>query len=181
MDFKLPTECDTPVEVFSMWKHFRKEVIECLKKTPAPEFTKSPEEGRWSISEVGEHLYLTQWNIARAIPVILSGRGNALFTGYTTEPNYRMIKVTLMKPTGVKHPPAVAPLSKYSFEELLPLLNKSEAKLEETILKNTKEKLMKYKMEHPYFGDLHLFDFIWVMGMHENSHLAALKKRTKAF
>lgn len=181
MDFKLPTDCNTPTEVFSMWKHFRQEVIACLKKTPASEFTKSPEEGRWSISEVGEHLYLTQWNIARAVPVILSGRGNALFTGYETVPDYRKIQVTLLKPSGVKHPPAVAPLSKYSIEELLPLLNKAEAKLEETIQKNTKETLMKYKMAHPYFGDLHIFDFIWVMGMHENSHLSALQTRTKEF
>ncbi|MBK8399416.1 MAG: DinB family protein [Leptospiraceae bacterium] len=181
MEIKYPTECVDSKEVFSMWKQFRKEVIECLKKTPVSEFTKSPEEGRWSISEVGEHLYLTQWNIARSVPIILSGRGNALFNGYSQEPDYRMIKVTLMKPSGVKHPPSVAPLSKYSFEELLPLLMKAETKLEETLLKNTKENLMKYKMEHPYFGDLHIFDFIWVMGMHENSHLAALKKRTTEF
>lgn len=181
MDIKYPTECSDSKEVFSMWKNFRKEVIECLKKTPADQFTISPEEGRWSISEVGEHLYITQWNIARAVPIILSGRGNALFGGYTKEPDYRMIKITLMKPSGVKHPPAVAPLSKYSFEELLPLLNKAESKLEDTLLKHTKEELMKYKMEHPYFGDLHIFDFIWVMGMHENSHLSALKSRTKDF
>lgn len=150
-------------------------------KTPADEFTKSPEEGRWSISEVGEHLYITEWNIARSVPIIMSGRGNALFAGYTKEPDYRMIKVTLMKPSGVKNPPSVSPLHKYSFEELLPLLNKAESKLEESINKYSKEELMKYKMEHPYFGDLHIFDFIWVMGMHENSHLAALKKRTQDY
>jgi hypothetical protein len=181
MDIKYPTECSDSKEVFSIWKNFRKEVIACLQKTPADEFTKSPEEGRWSISEVGEHLYITEWNIARSVPIIMSGRGNALFGGYTKEPDYRMIKATLMKPSGVKNPTSVSPLHKYSFEELLPLLNKAESKLEESINKYSKEELMKYKMEHPFFGDLHLFDFIWVMGMHENSHLAALKKRTQDY
>ncbi len=181
MDIKYPKECSDSKEVFSMWKNFRQEVIACLKKTPASEITKSPEEGRWSISEVGEHLYITQWNIARSVSILMTGRGNALFNGYATEPNYRLIKVTLMKPSGVKNPPAVAPLNKYSFEELLPLLNKAESKLEETLLKYSKEELMKYKIEHPFFGDLHIFDFIWVMGMHENSHLSALKKRTKDY
>lgn len=181
MEIKLPTECKDPVEVFSIWKEFRQGVIECLKKTTPQEFTKSPEEGRWSISEVGEHLYITQWNIARSVPILLSGRGKSQFEGYKIEPNYRNIRDRLMKPSGAKNPPSVTPLHKYSLQELLFLLNKAESKLEESIQRHTKDEMMKYKIAHPFFGDLHVFDFVWVMGMHENSHLFALKERTKNF
>lgn len=175
---KIAPEYESSKEVMDLWKGFRKEVIDCLRDVPTDELIKSPE-GIWSLSEVAEHLYITQWNIARSVPTVMSGRGNSVFNGYTKEPDYRMIRLSLSKPSGVKNPDSVAPLNKYSFAELLPLLNKAESKLEDSTNKYSKADLMKYKMEHPYFGDLHLFDFLWVMSWHEHSHLYAIKKRTK--
>lgn len=70
MKTKIPTEIENIDEIVELWKSNRLTTLEYLQKVSEEELLKRPE-GGWSLSEVGEHLYLTQLNIARMIPVAL--------------------------------------------------------------------------------------------------------------
>lgn len=181
MEILLPDEYKSLDEVFELWKFFRKQTITCLQKTPKDVFTVNPSEGRWSISEVGEHLYITQNSLSRTFPIVMAKKFGEDFLGYKEEIHFKIIRRSMMKPTKVKNPASVAPLNKYSFEELLPLLNSAEEKMSAYVKKYKKEDLEKRAMEHPVFGMLNLFHYFWIMTMHERSHLTALEDRTKDF
>lgn len=180
MEIKTAPEYKTIDEILTLWKYFREDVKICLNKTPDSVFTTVPEPGRWSISEVGEHLYLTQWNIARTAPIIL-GKKFGSDTDEQANLDYEKMLKYFFKPTGVKNPESVAPLSKYGKQELFDLLDKAEKKLDTVLKGKEKADLQKRGLEHPYFGLLNLFNFIWVMALHENSHLVALKERTAQY
>jgi hypothetical protein len=181
MEILLPTEYNEPKEVFELWKYFRKQVVACLEKTPADIFIVNPDPTRWSISEVAEHLYITQFNLSRSFPIVMAGKFGEDFKGYEKEMNYAIIRRTMMKPTKIQNPKSVSPLNKYSYSELIPLLNDSESKMEKFVNKYSKEQMQSRAMEHPIFGFLNVFDFFWVMTMHEKSHLTAIEERTKDF
>lgn len=53
-------------------------------------------------------------------------------------------------------------------------------KLEEVTKTRTKEDLQKRGMEHPYFGVLNMFNFLWVLALHEHSHLVAVRERVSS-
>ena len=179
MQILLPSEYNSPKEIMELWKHFRQLVLNSIKNVPNDKFIEVPEPNRWSLSEVVEHLYITQKSLSRTFPIVMAKKFGIDFTGYEVEHNFKLIRRSLMKPTKVKNPPSVSPLNKYSYEELLPLLNESESKMIEFTNKWQKEDLLKRAMEHPIFGNLNLFDYLWVMTMHERSHLTALEERTK--
>lgn len=178
MELKTAEEFKSTEELFEYWKSFRAEVKEVLKRIPADKFTISPP-GRWSISEVAEHLYLTQYNISRTIPIVYAGK-----FGFETDEqkflHYEKIRDYFFRPSGVKNPDAVAPLNKYSLEQILLLLDEAELKMEKSLKNKEKSALQKRGFTHPYFGILNLFNFLWVMSLHEHSHLVALKERSES-
>ena len=180
MKAKLAPEYSDPKELLELWKSYRKEILECIQITPDSEFTTTPKLGGWSISEIAEHLYLTQRTIALGIKGVLSGK-----FGFDcdSQPNlsYREIRASLSKPRGVKNPDSLTPLSKYSKLEAIEKLNKSEELLEKVVAGFKKEDLVKRGMTHMIFGDLNLFNFIWTMPLHENYHLYAMKQKTKDY
>lgn len=176
MELKLATELHSPLEILELWKSFRKEVLDLLKNIPEEKLLERPT-GRWSLSEVAEHLYLSQWNIARPIPIVLAGK----FGEDTDEQpslEYERIRDSFYKPTGVKNPDTVQPLNNYQYDKLVEILKKSEQKLEDALKGRTKAELQKRGMPHPILGVLNLFNFLWVMCLHEHSHLAAIRQRT---
>jgi hypothetical protein len=181
MEILLPDEYNSLEDVFSLWKFFRKSTIACLEKTPKEIFTVNPDPTRWSISEVGEHLYITQNSLARTFPIVMAKKFGEDFQGYKEPIHFKLVRRSMMKPTKVKNPASVTPLNKYSLEELLPLLNSAEEKMSSFVSKFKKENLETRAMEHPIFGMLNLFHYFWVMTMHERSHLTALEDRTKEF
>ncbi len=175
MQLKLPTEFQSPKEIVSMWNEFRNEVKTLLSSITEKQLLEKPT-GRWSLSEVGEHLYLSQMNLARSIPIVLVGKFGES-TNEQRDLDYEKIQSYFLKPSGVKNPDSVTPLNQYLQKELFDLLDKSQKKLEDVTKNRTKEELQKRGMEHPYFGVLNLFNFLWVMGLHEYSHLVAIRTR----
>ncbi|MBE7413533.1 MAG: DinB family protein [Leptospiraceae bacterium] len=177
---KTASEYKTPNEVFEFWKQVREEVITCFKKTPQENFTENPTPDKWSVSEIAEHLYLSQFNLARMIPVVMSRKfGNDM----DEQPNlqYEKIRDGFLKPSGIKNPDTVNPLNKYPLNEVLKLLQKSEEKIGSSIKNFSKSDLQKRGFEHPILGPLNLFNWFWVMSLHEYSHLVALKEKIKNY
>jgi len=180
MELRLSSEYSSPKEILDLWKEIRTEVVQCLRKTPESEFTKNPSPGRWSISELGEHLYLSQMNLARVIPIVLGGKFGF---GSDSQPElpYEKIRDSFIFPSGIKNPDTVTPLHKYALGEILDLLDKAMAKTESSALKRSKEDLQKRGIEHPILGNLNLFNWFWVLALHEHSHMAVLRNRTQSY
>jgi len=177
MNLKLATELNSPQEILEMWKGFRLEVLDLLGKISQEKLLERPP-GRWSLSEVAEHLYLSQWNLARPIPIVLAGKFGQ-DTDDQKDLDYVKIRDSFYRPTGVKNPDTLQPLNNYPYEKLVEILNKSEKKLEEALQGKSKTELQKRGMQHPILGILNLFNFTWVMCLHEYSHLIAIRERTK--
>lgn len=175
MKTKLPPEIDSIEEILDIWKSNRKIALEFLGSVSEIELKQRPENG-WSLSEVGEHLYLTQWNVARMIPGLLAGKFGSP-TGEQTDLDFRKMRIGLSRPTGFKNPENLSPLQNYTLMELTPLLEKSENKLIEGLRDKKKIELQKRGVEHPAFGLLNLFNFLWVMALHEGLHANAIKTR----
>ncbi len=175
MKTKLPPEIDSIEEILDIWKSNRKIALEFLGSVSDVEIKQRPENG-WSLSEIGEHLYLTQWSVARMIPGVLAGK-----IGSPTEEqidlDFRKMRIGLSRPTGFKNPENLTPLQNYSLKELIPLLEKSESKLNEGLREKSKTELQKRGVEHPAFGLLNLFNFLWVMALHEGLHANAIKSK----
>jgi hypothetical protein len=175
MKEKLPTELNSAEEILQIWKTNRKEATDHLTLLNDDELKARPE-GKWSISEVGEHLYISQWNVARMIPAVLSSK-IGFDVGEQKDLDFRRMRIGLAKPTGFKNPENFSPLNNYSLSELNPLLEKSMKKLEENLIGKTKSELEVRGVEHPAFGPLNLFNFLWVMSLHEGLHSFAIKDR----
>jgi len=177
MKEKLPTELSSSEEILEIWRANRKEANDYLTLLNDDELKMRPE-GKWSISEVGEHLYISQWNVARMIPAVLSAK-IGFEVGQQNDLDFRRMRIGLAKPTGFKNPEKMSPLNNYSLSELTPLLEKSMKKLEENLSGKTKTELEVRGVEHPAFGLLNLFNFLWVMSLHEGLHSFAIKERVK--
>lgn len=178
MNFKLSNEISTVSEVVDQWLKIRAEFVSCLNSISEAFFSKVPDNSHWSISHLSEHVYLSQWNAVRPIPLVLAQKlGEVIPSNYSI--NYSFIREQFQKPTGVKNPDSVTPQHSYSKEEILSLLKKSEEKLLSVTSQKEKSELVKRGIPHPVFGLLHSFDWLWVMSLHEYSHLVGLKNRIK--
>ncbi|MCB1160576.1 MAG: DinB family protein [Leptospiraceae bacterium] len=179
MILKLSNELPAIEDVLEQWKTIRSEVLKTLEQVPEHFFTYKPEGNPWSISLLMEHIYLSQLNSVRPFPAVLSGKfGSDCPKDYTQK--YSSIFEALQKPSGVKNPENVAPKNQYSREEIKELLKKAEDKMLSVCKNKTRTELEKRGYEHPIFGFLHLFDWLWLMGLHEYSHLIGLQKRLES-
>lgn len=175
MSVKLPTELNTAEEILQIWKENRKTVLENLDSINEETLLTRPD-GGWSLSEVAEHLYLTQLNIARVLPAVLSGKVGSP-VGKQEDLDFRKMRIGLARPTGFKNPENLSPLKNYPRTELYSLLDKSDKKLTENLRGKTKPELEVRGLEHPAFGLLNLFNFLWVMALHEGLHSYAIRQR----
>lgn len=179
MKILLPTEYQNPKELLELWSQIRNQTLDAFSQISESDFVKIPKENRWTLSQVGEHLYLTQASVAKTIPIVLAKKfGEDMDAQEFLD--YAQIKVQLSQPMGVKNPEIVEPKNHYSQSEIISLLAQSHSKLTAVSQNRTKGELQSRGLKHPFFGMLNLFNWIWVMALHENSHLSAIHERIKA-
>ena len=77
----------------------------------------------------------------------------------------------------VKNPEAVNPGKNYPREKIMELLDKSENKLESLVRSSSREEMGKRFFTHPFYGKITLFEWIWIMALHELRHLKILQQR----
>lgn len=171
-----PPEIKDAKELMNIWTEYRKEVFQILQNIPSENFATTPPEGGWSASEIAEHLYLVELSLARSIPIVLAKKFG-VDSSECPPPDYRKILLLMAKPRKAKNPENTTPLSKYDLETAITNLSKSHEKLIKNSVIHAKSDLSSRGMEHPFWGNITLFDWLWVMGMHENSHLYALRKK----
>ncbi len=171
-----PSQVKTPQEMLDQWKKFRSQVTEYLKSIPESEYAAQPQAGGWSPSQIAEHLYLTQWSMARAVPAILGGK-----IGLPAEDcqklDYDTYESDILKTGNAEAPDVVVPKESWDLSTSLEQLDKAMEKTEKVITGKSKEDLEKRGIPHAIFGGVNLMDWMWIQAYHEIRHLNALKRK----
>ena len=86
---------------------------------------------------------------------------------------YNMVK----EPQGVKNPDQVTPGGTWDREKTLSSLESSRDKMLKGVRGKTPRELSARGMTHAIKGDINLLEWLWVLTLHENSHLQAMEKK----
>lgn len=172
-----PDKTETPAAFVQSWKEMRKEVMEILSSIQERDFHSAADRG-WNAAEIAEHLYKTQWNLARMIPVILSGK-IGLDKDHVQKVDYSKTYEHIAKAKGHKNPESVAPSNTLSKEETISSLDKAMEKLEKNLTGVEMDALRARGVDHPLLGPLSLADWLWALILHEQAHLIVMKEKYK--
>ncbi|MCE9597680.1 MAG: hypothetical protein K8S54_06905 [Spirochaetia bacterium] len=167
-----PPEIKEVQEIVGVWRSNRDEIVNFMKRMPPDRFISKPKQG-WSATEIAEHLYLSQWNLARAIPIVLGGKAGQ-DKSELKEPEYEAIFEFLIKPRGAKNPVEVGPQGGMDQPTAFAALEKAMERMEKNTTGKSLEQMASRGMQHPYFGPISLTDWLWVMTNHEYGHAMVL-------
>ncbi|WP_394219392.1 DinB family protein [Halobacillus trueperi] len=148
----------------------RKELLDFVEEVSNQEASVKPEEDRWSILEVLEHLYLMEQLIVYQI-------NQALKQGDTQQATEKPIHKTTNRDYKVEAPEAVRPKGEFkTLEEAKEGLKKTREATLFLIHNKEEETLQNRVFPHPSFGDMHLEQWVEFIGWHELRHLDQMKE-----
>lgn len=132
------------------------------------------EEGKWSIAQILEHLYLTELIVVRsfseAVPI--------------TEDNpvkLRKVHLTVDRAQKINAPKFLVPSNEYqTLEQLKVKLKKSRESLEKFLGNASEHDLNGKFMPHPFFDKLTLKQWVEFLGYHEKRHIAQIEEMKEA-
>ena len=170
-----PARARGPEEYTDIWREVRRDVLAVLEGIPESEFKTRPTDGSWSASDIGEHLYLTQFSFARAIPIVLAGKFGTDMGADTSKHDYMYERGK--SPQGIKNPKSVTPSGTWDLGKIRDSLQKSMDRMRGNLAGKTAGQLRTRGMEHEIHGMINLMEWVWVLTLHENSHLQALQAK----
>lgn len=152
----------------------REQVLEFVDGVSEEEAVKKPSEGRWSILEVLEHLYLMEQLVVYQI-------NRAIKEGDTQQVSKKPIENTTNRDYKVEAPEAVQPKGEFkSLQDAKDGLEKTREQTLFLIHNKDKETLQHRAFPHPAFGDMNLEQWVEFIGWHELRHLDQMKEVKKA-
>ncbi|MBN9656285.1 DinB family protein [Halobacillus sp. GSS1] len=148
----------------------RKELLDFVDQVPEQQASVKPEEDRWSILEVLEHLYLMEQLIVYQI-------NQALKQGDTQQATEKPIHKTTNRDYKVEAPEAVRPKGEFTtLEQAKEGLKKTREATFFLIHNKEQETLQNRVFPHPAFGDMNLEQWVEFIGWHELRHLDQMKE-----
>ncbi|MFY3792403.1 DinB family protein [Ureibacillus sp. MALMAid1270] len=152
----------------------REELFEVIDGFTDEQINHVLEEGKWTIAQVLEHLYLTEKLVVRsfteAIPV-------------TEEDPVKLKKVHLTQDRSqkVNAPKFLVPSNEYqTIEQLKEKLKKSRESLEKFMGDISEHDLNGKYLPHPFFDKLTLKQWVEFLGYHEKRHIGQIEELKKA-
>ncbi len=132
------------------------------------------EEGKWTIAQVLEHLYLTEKIIVRSFSQAQQ----------ITEENpvkLKKVQAIVDRSQKINAPKFLVPTSEYqTLEQLKGKLEKSRESLEKFIEEVSENDLKGKFMPHPFFGNLALNQWVEFLCYHEKRHIAQIEELKEA-
>ncbi|HMO79757.1 MAG TPA: DinB family protein [Pyrinomonadaceae bacterium] len=173
---------ETIEDVYETNDRVRQKLKELLSETSDEQCYQRPEEGKWSIAEIVEHLQMVEHSMVRICAKLLKkakangnlNDGNVTFSRIFTE---RGDEIARMK---VEAPEFVRPGGQKSVAESLSAMDEAREMGRE--LKELFERYNGniYKFRHPYFGELSAIEWLGLIGSHEMRHIRQIKNILKA-
>ena len=135
------------------------------------EFNSRPDINQWSIAQVCHHLILVEILFAKAIAF-----GLKKINGNKTEP--KKIHHILDRSKKIEAPEMVKPdVELFEVQQIVELFNDSRNKFL-AVLSSIEDKsiLAEKSVEHPFFGELPLNQWIELLYLHEQRHIEQIKE-----
>ena len=152
----------------------REEVLKSVTPLSDSQLNKVPEEGKWSIAQVLEHLYLMEMNTVDAILETLS-KDEYNPTG--SKPIRNILDRTVKRVA----PDDLTPSKEFqSLVELRKKLEKSRERLLKSIEGVSKEDLEQKSFIHRKYGLLTIRQWVSLIGYHEERHLKQIEEIKEA-
>ncbi|MCZ8522244.1 MULTISPECIES: DinB family protein [Paenibacillus] len=128
------------------------------------------EEGRWTIAQVLEHLYLIEKSLTRAMAKTLR---EGEVRPVETKPFFQTLDRSRLFPA----PPYLVPAEGYyTKEELRGKLDASRQDLEQLLAGISDEVLAQKSFPHPVFGLMDLRQWLTFIGVHEQRHWGQIEE-----
>ena len=151
-------------------KKIREELIQAVNGLSDEQLNAHPEEGRWSIIQVLDHLYLMERAITKSI-------ADTLASEESKPVDDKPIRYTLNRDTKVDAPSFVIPTEDFlTLDEVKTKLSSSRQALEEIVSHANEDALNEKSFPHPMFKDLSLKQWIPFVGLHEKRHLFQIEE-----
>ncbi|MBA2176372.1 DinB family protein [Halobacillus locisalis] len=148
----------------------RKQVLDFIEGVSDQEALKKPEEDRWSILEVLEHLYLMEQLVVYQI-------NKAIKNGDQQQAKLKPLNRTTNRDYKVEAPEAVQPKGEFqSLDDARDGLAKTREATLFLIHNKDEETLQNRVFPHPAFGEMNLEQWIEFIGWHELRHLDQMKE-----
>ncbi|MFC7784123.1 MULTISPECIES: DinB family protein [unclassified Rossellomorea] len=154
----------------TMIEDIRSDLLNSVSDLTNDELNKRIEEGRWTIMQVLDHLYLMEKSLTKAIQTTLA-------RGEEQEVSSKPIHYTVNRSTKVDAPPFVVPTEEnLTLQEMKDKLEESRKDLLTFLDTTHKEALQKKAYPHPVFGLIRLDEWVPFIGYHEKRHLEQIEE-----
>ncbi len=152
----------------------RASVREAVDSVPVEWRERRPEEGRWSVAEVLEHLAIIEGRVARMIAAAAetAGPGNDAFD---ERPTIDM-PLLLDRSRRIMGPEIVHPREGLDSVAAWQRLQETRVDLRRAIEAAAGRDLRSVVRRHPILGDLHMYQWIAVIGGHEARHSLQIRE-----
>lgn len=151
-------------------RQYRDEVLQAVSGLSDEQLNKQVEEGRWSIMQVLEHLYLIEKSITKMFSHQLENGETKLVADapieFTVNRSRKLIAPSFAEPSG----------EFLTLEEIKKKLEKSREVFIKVVNSADPALLEQRAYPHPAFGELNLKQWIPFVGLHEKRHLAQIEQ-----
>ena len=151
-------------------KKIREELLQMINGLSDEQANAHPEEGRWSIIQVLDHLYLMERAVTKAIADTLAKEEGK-------PADDKPIQYTLNRDIKVDAPSFVIPTEEFqTLDEVKEKLSSSREALEAVVSDANENALNEKSFPHPMFQDLSLKQWIPFIGLHEKRHIFQIEE-----
>ncbi|WP_339289446.1 DinB family protein [Ureibacillus sp. FSL K6-0786] len=148
----------------------REKLLQSVRSLSNEQLNAVPEEGKWSIAQVLEHLYLMEMNTVDGILETLS---KDEYNPTEEKPLYHILDRTVKRVA----PDDLTPSEKFqTLEELIQKLEKSREALWQSIEGVSEEDLEQKSFIHRRYGLLSIRQWVSLIGYHEERHLQQIEE-----
>lgn len=148
----------------------REELWESVNGLSDEQLNEVVEEGKWTIVQVLEHLYLLEKKLARWIQ-------NALLSNASNATENRPIHLAVNRTHKIEAPKVIVPSNEFqTMDQLKIKLADSREALINSIKGVSEDDLNKKSLPHPTFGFLSLNQWVSLIGFHEQRHIGQIEE-----
>lgn len=160
--------------MFEKIQKIREKVLKSVRSLSDEQLNEIPEEGKWSVAQVLEHLYLMEMNTVDGILETLS---KDVYNPTEEKPIHQILDRTVKRVA----PDDLTPSRKFqTLEELERKLNQSREALLQSIEGVSEEDLENKSFIHRRYGLLSIRQWVLLVGYHEERHLQQIEEIKEA-
>lgn len=168
----------TIADVYAANDKIREQLKEIVENLTDEQSSAVPEEGKWSVAQLVEHIAIVEDGMTRICRKLLN---QAKETGKTSDGSINISGDFLQKAEGARDiklqaPEMVHPKSNQTITESLAKMEENRKNLDELRPLFESVECSDFKFPHPAFGDLTAHEWLALIGGHEARHIAQIKR-----